>query len=57
MHVSNGPVGTDKFLRLSLGRLWRHKFLQQQVELQIYSKEILQTSPEDLPLNCSNQVT
>jgi len=22
VHVPNGPVGTDKFLRLSLGRLW-----------------------------------
>jgi len=33
--------GTDVFLRLSVGRLWKHKFVQQQVELQIHSNEIL----------------
>jgi len=55
MHVPNGPVGTDEFLRLSVGRLWRHKFVQQQVELQIHSNDILAISREAVPLNCSNQ--
>jgi hypothetical protein len=35
IHVPKGSVGTDEFLRLSLGRLGRHKFVQKQVELQI----------------------
>jgi hypothetical protein len=49
------PVGTDDFLRLSVGRLWRHKFVQQQVELQIHGNEILAICRENVPLNCSNQ--
>jgi hypothetical protein len=38
IHVPNGPVGTDQFLRLSLGQLGRHKSVQKQVELQIDKK-------------------
>ena len=41
IHVPNGLVRTDEFLRLSLRRLWRHKFVQQQVELQVHSNEML----------------
>ena len=41
IHVPNGLVRTDEFLRLSVGRLWRHKFVQQQVELQVHSNEML----------------
>jgi len=44
--------GTDKFLRLSLGRLWRHNFLQKQVELQIHNSEILAINHEVVVLNC-----
>lgn len=35
MVLPNGPVGTDEFWSLSVGRLWRHKFLQQQVERRV----------------------
>jgi len=38
IHVPNGPAGTDEFLRLSVGRLWRNKFVQQQVQLQIHKQ-------------------
>ena len=55
IHAPNGAVGTDEFLRLSVGRLWRHEFVQQQVELQIHSNEILAVSQEDVPLNCLNK--
>jgi len=41
IHVPNGFVRTDEFLRLSVGRLCRHKFVQKEVELQIQSNEIL----------------
>jgi len=47
--------GTDEFLRLSLGRLGRHNFLQKEMELQIYSSEMLTISSEAVPLNCSSQ--
>jgi len=38
IHVPNSTAGTDEFLRLSLGRLLRHKFLQKQVKLQIHKQ-------------------
>jgi hypothetical protein len=45
IHVPNGPVGTDEFWSLSVGRLWRHKFLQQQVELQIQKQRHFSNKP------------
>jgi len=45
IHVPNGPVGTDEFLRLPVGRLWRHKFVQQQVELQIHKQRKFSKEP------------
>ena len=38
INVRKGPFGKDEFLRLRVGRLWRHKFLQKQVELQIQNQ-------------------
>jgi hypothetical protein len=45
INCTKGPVGTDEFLRLSLGRLWRNKFLQKQVELQIHKQNIFSNKP------------
>ena len=46
-----------QFLRLSLGRLGRHKFLQNQFELQIHKQWNLAISCEVVPLNYSNPAT
>jgi hypothetical protein len=46
IHVPNGPVGTDECLRLSLGRLGRHKFVQKQVELQTHKQLKFSNKPQ-----------
>jgi hypothetical protein len=51
MHGRKGPVGTDEFLRLSLGRVGRHKFLQKQVELQIHKQWKFSNKPRSCAAN------
>jgi hypothetical protein len=51
IHVPEGPVGTDEYLRVSLGRLERNKFLHKQVELQIHKQWNFGNKPRSCAAN------
>jgi hypothetical protein len=57
IHIPNVSVGTDESLRLSLGRLWRKKFLQKQVELKIKEQGNFGNKPRNCAANFFKSVS